>query len=104
MSTYRSQMGVGLNLVVSMATMFCVGYYLGGTEEQPHSVRACICGLVLCIITMAIEMTLFLIGATRVDAKMHKREELARGKGVHDLTKLRAHYPHEISSSRRRRV
>jgi len=104
MSTYRSQMGVGLNLVVSMVTMFCVGYYIGGTTEQPHSVRAAICGLALGIITMAIEMTLFLIGATRVDAKMHKREERARGRGVHDLTQLRANYPDQVNVSRRRRV
>ena len=39
MSTYRSSISVGVNLIVSMATMFCVGFYAGGTEAEPHGVR-----------------------------------------------------------------
>ena len=30
---------VGLNLIVSMVTMFIVGAYAGGTEEEPYGVR-----------------------------------------------------------------
>ena len=39
MNTYRSQMGVGLNLIVSMGTMFTVGCYGGGTAEEPYGAR-----------------------------------------------------------------
>ena len=87
MSTYRSQMGVGLNLLVSMATMFTVGAYAGGTVDEPFGVRAVVCGLALMLLAMAVEMSLFLIGAMRVDAKVHKRESLAK-KGVMDRTML----------------
>ena len=70
MSTYRSQAGVGMNLVVSMATMFCVGFYAGGTEAEPYGVRALFSGLGLAILTMLVEITLFVIGASRVDRKV----------------------------------
>ena len=88
MSTYRSQMGVGLNLLVSMATMFTVGAYAGGTDEEPFGVRAVVCGLVLMVLAMAVEMSLFLIGAMRVDAKVHQRESRAKARGVMDRTRL----------------
>ena len=88
MNTYRSQISVGLNLIVSMATMFVVGCYGGGTEEEPMGVRAVVCGLALMILTLAIEMALFLIGATRVDAKVYKRERAAQGRGLMDRTRL----------------
>lgn len=90
MATYRSQMGVGLNLLVSMATMFTVGAYAGGTADEPFGIRAVICGLALMLLAMAIEMSLFLIGAVRVDAKVHKRETRAKARGVTDRTKLRS--------------
>ena len=89
MSTYRSQMGVGLNLLVSMATMFTVGAYAGGTEEEPFGVRAVVCGLVLMVLAMAVEMSLFLIGAMRVDAKVHQRETKAKARGTMDRTRLK---------------
>ena len=89
MSTYRSQMGVGLNLIVSMATMFTVGAYACGTEEEPFGVRAVLCGLALMLIAMGVEMSLFLIGAIRTDQKVHKREMQAR-KGIADRTKLKS--------------
>lgn len=98
MATYRSQMGVGLNLVVSMATMFTVGFYAGGTEAEPRGTRALACGLVLAIATMGVEMALFVIGASRVDAKVHKREAAA---ATHDLTRVRDHYGPEVSARRR---
>jgi len=63
------QLAVGANLLVSMGTMFAVGYYAGGTDEAPHGPRATMCGLASCIGTMLVEMTLFLIGASRIDAK-----------------------------------
>lgn len=34
------------------------------------------CGLALMIITLLIEVTLFLIGASRVDAQVHKRVQV----------------------------
>ena len=70
MTTYRSQLGVGVNLLVSMGTMFCVGFYAGGTEAEPYGVRATICGLLLCILTMLIEIVLFVIGASRIDERL----------------------------------
>ena len=91
MSTYRSQLGVGINLLVSMATMFTVGAYGGGTVEEPFGVRAVICGLLLMLLAMGVEMSLFLIGAIRTDNKVHKRETRARARGVADRTKLSQH-------------
>lgn len=32
-------MSVGVNVLVSMGTMFCVGFYAGGTEAEPHGAR-----------------------------------------------------------------
>ena len=63
------QLAVGANLLVSMGTTFAVGYYAGGTDEAPHGPRATMCGLASCIGTMLVEVTLFLIGASRIDAK-----------------------------------
>lgn len=91
MSTYRSQVGVGINLIVSMATMFTVGAYAGGTDEEPFGVRAVICGLALMLLTMAVEVSLFLIGAVRTDNMVHKRESRAKARGVADRTKLGQH-------------
>lgn len=91
MNTFRSQLGVGLNLIVSMGTMFIVGAYAGGTEEEPYGARAMVCGILLMILTLAIEMTLFLIGAIRVDGIVDKREKAAKIRGVSDRTKLNAH-------------
>jgi Na+/melibiose symporter-like transporter len=91
MSTYRSQLGVGVNLIVSMATMFTVGCYAGGTEEEPYGARAIMCGLALMLLAMGVEMSLFLIGAIRVDEKVHKREASGKTKGVKDRTKLPQH-------------
>lgn len=91
MATYRSQLGVGVNLIVSMATMFIVGAYAGGVEGEPFlGVRATVCGLALMLLTMAVEMSLFLIGAIRVDQQVHNRELRAK-KGVRDRTKLAQH-------------
>ena len=120
MNTYRSQMGVGLNLIVSMGTMFTVGCYGGGTEEEPYGARvngppttvqncppdftsymlwqAVICGLALMILTLAVEMSLFLIGATRVDALVHQRERAAHGCGVTD--RASPHFKAKVTSSR----
>ena len=41
------------------------------------------------IITLAVEMTLFLIGAIRVDSMVHKRE-LRSARGVADRTKVQS--------------
>ena len=95
MSNYKSSMTVGLNLIVSMATMYCVGHYSGGTVDEPHGVRAVVCGLVLMVVTLAVEMILFLIGATRVDAKVAEREAKTKrsaGKGANDLSRVRENY------------
>ena len=95
MSNYKSSMTVGLNLIVSMATMYCVGHYSGGTVDDPHGVRAVVCGLVLMVVTLAVEMILFLIGATRVDAKVAEREAKTKrsaGKGANDLSRVRENY------------
>ena len=67
MSSYKSQMGIGLNLVVSMGTMYTVGHYAGGTAEEPNGPRAVLFGLVLCIGTMLIEVTLYIISASRME-------------------------------------
>lgn len=101
MNTYRSQLAVGANLLVSMGTMFAVGYYAGGTTEEPNGPRATMCGLAACIITMMIEMILFLIGASRVDAKQAKRAEMAK-RGANDLTRLREFYPNQVKPPKRR--
>ena len=62
MATYRSQLGVGVNLIVSMATMFIVGAYAGGVEGEPFLVCVRPSQGSLMLLTMAVEMSLFLIG------------------------------------------
>lgn len=99
MSTYRSQISVGVNLIVSMATMFCVGFYAGGTEAEPRGTRATMFGLFFMIVTLFIEMTLFLIGASRVDAQVHKRDQMAM-KGVKDRTKFQTHQKADLQRGR----
>ena len=47
------------------------------------------------ILTLVVEMTLFLIGAVRVDEKVHKRETQKMGRGVADRTKLQNAYQEE---------
>lgn len=80
MDAYRSQISVGLNLLVSMSTMFCVGFWAGGTVAEPYGVRATMCGLALMCAILLLEMTLFLIRASRMDKQVHQRERrVARG-------------------------
>lgn len=103
MASYKSQMGVGLNLIVSMGTMYIVGHYAGGTAEEPNGPRAVTCGLVLCILTMLVEVLLFVIGATRLDAKSHRRNQAAAlGAGSNDLTKVRDNYGAKATRSSRK--
>ena len=92
MPSQSTMMAIGLNLIVSMGTMYTVGHYAGGTQEQPHGPRAVLCGLALMVITLLIEVTLFIIGASRIDAKAHRRAEAA-AKGLRaDLTTLQQNY------------
>jgi len=98
MASYKSQMGVGLNLIVSMGTMYIVGHYAGGTDEEPNGPRAVLFGLVLCILTMFIEVTLFIIGASRMDAKAQLRAEAAAKGHGSDLTRVQK----ECAPSRKR--
>ena len=49
--------------------------------------QAVVCGTALMIITLIVEITLFLIGAIRVDSTVLKREQRA-SRGVMDRTKL----------------
>ena len=47
------------------------------------------------VVTLAVEMILFLIGATRVDAKVAEREAKTKrsaGKGANDLSRVRENY------------
>jgi len=92
MNTYRSQLAVGANLIVSMGTSFIVGAWCGGTEKEPYGVRAVLSGTALMIITLGIEITLFLIGAIRVDKVVDERERKSK-RGVMDRTKLKTYVP-----------
>ena len=92
MNTYRSQLAVGANLLVSMGTSFIVGAWCGGTEQEPYGVRAVLCGTALMIITLGVEITLFLIGAIRVDKVVDERERKSK-RGVMDRTKLKTYVP-----------
>ena len=92
MSSYKSQMGIGLNLVVSMGTMYTVGHYAGGTAEEPNGPRAVLFGLVLCIGTMLIEVTLYIIGASRMEAKAQLRAEAAANGHGSDLARVQKEY------------
>ena len=91
MSAYRDQLGLGLNTVVVMATLFAFGYALGlkltrpGTddkyaEEEPRVVPLC-CGLVGALSGMVIETFLFMIRCGRRDraaAMGDENEKLVR--------------------------
>lgn len=85
MSAYRDQLGLGLNTVVVMATLFAFGYALGlkltrpGTddkyaEEEPRVVPLC-CGLVGALSGMVIETFLFMIRCGRRDRAAAMGEE-----------------------------
>lgn len=85
MSAYRDQLGLGLNTVVVMATLFAFGYALGlkltrpGTddkyaEEEPRVVPLC-CGLVGALSGMVIETFLFMIRCGRGDRAAAMGEE-----------------------------
>ena len=86
MVSFRSQISVGLNLLVSMGTMFCLGFWSGGTAEEPHGVRATLSGLSLMGATLMLEMTLFLIGASHMDKQIHQREQCA-ARDIYDLSR-----------------
>ena len=64
----------------------------------PHP-QATMCGLGLMILTLLIEMTLFLIGASRVDAQVHRRDEVAK-KGMTDRTKFTTHLASDLQRGR----
>ena len=84
---------------------------LAASELRAHAscalllcVQAIVCGLVLCILTMLIEVTLFVIGSSRVDAKVAQREARAVGSGASaDRTKLGGELRQPAACARRRR-
>ena len=57
------------------------------------------CGLGLMILTLLVEMTLFLIGASRVDAQVHQRDESAK-QGMTDRTKFTTHLASDLQRGR----
>jgi len=70
-----SGISVGISVLVSMATMFVVCYYMASHANYGH-VTATICGLVGMVGIMVIETVLFMIQADRADkgAKKPRRE------------------------------
>jgi len=51
-----------------------------------------ITGLVLCILTMLVEVTLFVIQGSRVDAKAHQRAQAAAKGQRSDLNRIQKNY------------
>ena len=62
------------------------------TSRARALAQAVLCGLALCILTMLVEVTLFIIGASRVDAKSHRRSQAAAKGLSSDLARLQETY------------
>ena len=74
MKSYSNQLSMGVSILVSMATVFVVCYYLAGTMNASKAMQA-ICGMVGMIIIMIIEVVLIVIRTNDIDEHVAKRKK-----------------------------
>jgi hypothetical protein len=75
-ATFKASMGVGVNLLVSVATMFTAGWFCtkNGLGAGPTDVLPIIGGLAAAAATLLLETWLFVIRTSRVDKHADKRD------------------------------
>jgi len=69
LSGFFSQLSVGLNIIVSMATTLTAGYWIGKHMTGKTTIGI-VCGLVFMIVVLFAEMWLFIIRAERLNKQL----------------------------------
>lgn len=102
-ASYKASMGVGVNMLVSVATMFTAGWFVtkNALGAGPTDVLPIIGGLLSAAATLLLETWLFVIRTSRVDSAASKRDATKRdatkrSKAQHtefsDLSRIHDHY------------
>jgi len=83
-SSYKDQLNVGLNIIVSMAVMYIVCYYAGGGVFREEW-KKILCGLTGMVGIFLVETGLFLV--KEYEGHVYKEEKEKRAtKGIDGLT------------------
>jgi rhodanese-related sulfurtransferase len=102
-ASFKASMGVGVNLLVSVATMFTAGWFVtkNATGAGPTDVVPIIGGLAGAAATLLLETWLFVIRTSRVDTHVSKRETVRQNalkrtdeqqQQYSDLARIHDHY------------
>lgn len=70
LKSYGNQLSMGASILVSMATMFVVCYYLAGTMEL-SSVMCSVCGMFGMVGILVVEVTLIIIRMDEMETSIH---------------------------------
>ncbi len=76
-SSFKNQMSIGLNMIVSVFVCFGLGYYIA-KHMKIEEKNCLVIGLICSVLIMFIEMTLFILRAVRVESKSSE-DEIMRG-------------------------
>jgi hypothetical protein len=102
-ASFKASMGVGVNLLVSVATMFTAGWFVtkNATGAGPTDVMPIIAGLASAAATLMLETWLFVIRTSRVDKEASKRQTVRQNalkrtgeqqQNFSDLSRIHDHY------------
>eukprot|EP01102_Stenamoeba_stenopodia_P020683 TRINITY_DN8157_c0_g3_i1.p1 TRINITY_DN8157_c0_g3~~TRINITY_DN8157_c0_g3_i1.p1 ORF type:complete len:385 (+),score=143.50 TRINITY_DN8157_c0_g3_i1:173-1327(+) len=73
LKSYKSQMEIGINIIVTMATLFVGGYYLTKVSTGNHLYGLAV-GVVLAAGALMLESWLFIIAGNRIDKSVEERK------------------------------
>lgn len=102
-ASFKASMGVGMNMIISVATMFTAGWFVtkNSIGAGPGDVLPIIGGLAAAAATLLLETWLFVIRTSRVDKQASKRD-IARQNALKrnaqqrdeysDLSRIHDHY------------
>lgn len=102
-ASFKASMSVGVNLLVSVATMFTAGWFVtkNATGAGPTDVMPIIGGLAAAAATLLLETWLFVIRTSRVDTQASKRDTARQNalkrsaqesQEYSDLSRIHDHY------------
>eukprot|EP01100_Stratorugosa_tubuloviscum_P003612 TRINITY_DN187_c0_g1_i2.p1 TRINITY_DN187_c0_g1~~TRINITY_DN187_c0_g1_i2.p1 ORF type:complete len:272 (-),score=93.04 TRINITY_DN187_c0_g1_i2:110-883(-) len=77
--SFNSQIAVGLNIIVAMATLFTAGYYVT-SKMYPGSTKALITGIACATIALLVEVWLFILGMVQLEKVTEQKNKKVQSK------------------------
>ena len=73
LKSYTAQMNIGMNVIATMGTGFAIGWFLGHIITGDY-VMSLVWGIVGCICGMLVDVWLFIIQGSKLDAHLDREE------------------------------